>query len=75
MDPVQNWGTEEIMVKVKWTTTNYTKGQSSKKVMLYIWWDRKRVLYYERLLETKELIPASIAPSETKWKQHLLKSA
>ena len=46
---------EEIMEQEKWTTTNHTKGQFPKKVILYIWWDWKGVLYYDLLPENQTI--------------------
>ena len=46
---------EEITGQAKWTTTNHTKGWSSPKKVMCVWWNWKGGLYYELLLENQTI--------------------
>ena len=44
------------MGQEKWATNNHTEVQSSlKKVMLYVLWDLKGILYYDHFLENQPI--------------------
>lgn len=45
----------EVIVQVKWTITNFTRNWSLKEMMFGVWWDWKRVLYYEFLLKKQTI--------------------
>ena len=52
---------------MKWTTTYHTQGPSCLlKIMLYIWWDWKGILYYE-LLPENQSINSNKYSSELDW--------
>ena len=54
---------------MKGSTTNNTKGQSSEKVMC-IWWDWKRVFYYELLHENQTINSRKYCSKKNQLRQH-----